>query len=443
MSGPLKLRDPETLRLPLEAAVQCMRCGFCLAACPTYQVTGLETQSPRGRIHLVRSAAEGWLDPAAILPALDLCIGCRACEPACPAGVPYGQILEASRAELEPRRPRPWLEGVAWRVVLRGLLGRPWGLRLSRWLYRLYRALGLQGLIRRTGVLERLLPPLGELEASLPSPERADGPARGKAPLGNGPRVAFFSGCVQAIALDHVNQAAIRVLEAAGCQVLIPPGQGCCGAVHAHLGDREAALAQARRNIEVFEQVEADWIVNVAGGCGAALKEYPDWLAGDPQWAERAQAFASRCRDFTELVDQLPLPELGPFEAAVTYQDSCHLRNVQGVVDPPRRLLRRVPGLRYVELPGAAQCCGAGGVYTLTQPAMSRELLDAKMAQVAQVGASVLAVANTPCHLQLLMGARRLAQGRVGGAPATAPVQVLHIAEILDRAIQAGARGAG
>lgn len=436
--GPLRLSGDGPVQLPLDEAIQCMRCGFCLAVCPTYQMTGLETQSPRGRIQLVRSAAEGLLDPAAMLPALDLCIGCRACEPACPAGVSYGRILEESRAELEPRRPRPFLERLVWRVALRGLLGRPGGIRLSRWLYRLYRGLGLQWLVRQTRLLERLVPPLGEMEAVLPGKAgRRRSRARVEGVRG-GPRlrVAFFQGCVQEIALRHVNEAAVRVLEAAGCQVLFPSGQGCCGAVHTHMGEREAARAQARRNIEAFEALKADLIVSVAGGCGAALKEYPQWFAGDPQWEARAQAFSSRCRDFTELVDQLPLPEMAPFEAVVTYQDSCHLRNVQKVVDPPRRLLQQVPGLRYVELPGAAQCCGAGGVYTLTQPAMSREILDAKMAQVVEVGASVLAVANTPCHLQLLAGARRLAQGQVAGGLKAPRVTVLHVAEILDQALR-------
>mgnify|MGYP001293071659 CR=1 FL=1 len=435
--GPLRLAGGGSLALPLEDAIQCMRCGFCLAVCPTYQRTSVESQSPRGRVHLVRSAAEGLLEPEAILPALDLCIGCRACEVACPAGVPYGRILEESRAALEPRRPRPFLQRLLWRAALRGLLGRPGGLRFSRWLYGLYQALGIQWLVRRTGILERLAPPLAEMEAVLPGRgTRPPAQAKGRAQGGRSPRVAFFRGCVQEIVLRHVNEAAVRVLEAAGCQVVFPAGQGCCGAVHTHLGDREAALAQARRNIEAFEGVEADWIVSIAGGCGAALKEYAQWFAGDPQWEARAQAFSSRCRDFTELVDQLPLPEMAPFEAVVTYQDSCHLRNVQKVIDPPRRLLQRVPGLKYVELPGAGQCCGAGGVYTLTQPVMSREILDAKMAQVAEVGASVLAVANTPCHLQLLVGARRLSRSRGAGEAGTPRVQVLHVAEILDRALR-------
>lgn len=422
-------------RLPLNETVQCMHCGFCLAVCPTYRITSLETQSPRGRIHLVRSAAEGLLPVGEILPALDLCIGCRACEEACPAGVRYGQILEESRAQLEPRRQHGLLERLIRLVALRGILGNPVGLRLGRVLLDLYRALGLQRLVRATGLLQRLAPALGEMEAVLPGSTKSEPTPRGRRPGARGPRVAFFQGCVQEMALRHVNEAAVRVLEAVGCQVVFPPRQGCCGAVHSHTGERELALEQARRNIEAFEGVEADAIVSIAGGCGAALAEYPLWFTGDPVWEERARAFARRVQDFTELVESLPLPPMEPLDWVVTYQDSCHLRHVQHVVSPPRRLLQRVPGIRYVELPDAGACCGAGGVYSLTQPEMSRQVLDSKMASVAATGATVLAVANTPCHLQLLVGARRLAEGRVPGVEGRSQIQVLHIAEILDRAL--------
>lgn len=441
MSGLFDLAGAGPVRLPLDATVQCMRCGFCLAVCPTYRLTTLETQSPRGRIQLVRAAAEGHLAAGEILPALDLCIGCRACEVACPAGVAYGRILEESRAELEPRRKRGSLQRLIRAVALRRILGSPGGIRLGRWLLRLYTLLGIQWLVRATGLLRRLAPALAEVESVLPRrPGRVGSrPRRRVQADGPRPRVAFFQGCVQEIAFRHVNQAAVRVLEAAGCEVVFPRRQGCCGAVHAHTGERQAALEQARRNIEAFEEVEADWIVSLAGGCGAALEEYPAWFEGDPEWEERARAFARRHRDFSELVVDLPLPPMGPLDEVVTYQDSCHLRNVQKVIDPPRRLLQRIPGVRYVELAHADQCCGAGGVYSVTQPQMSRQVLDAKMAEVAATGATVLAVANTPCHLQLLLGARRLARGRAGGTGAGHTLQVLHVAELLDRALDRAA----
>ena len=431
-----------------ELTYQCIRCGFCLPACPTYGETLLEPESPRGRIALVRAAFEGALSLADVTPHLDLCIGCRACESACPAGVPYGAILEQARAAIETGVPRPWTRRLAFRIGVGWALGSPVVLRLARWLLWGAEALGLRRLVRATGLLRRLWPALAELEGALPpvpSPWRTRLPAHMRrsahepARRGSRGRVAFFLGCVQEVALADVSRAAIRVLEAAGFEVVVPAGQTCCGAVHAHTGQLDRALQQARRNIEAFERVEADYVVNIAGGCGAQLKEYPKLLAhggADGAWAERARRFAARVRDFSELLADAPLPPLGPVEGVVTYQDSCHLRHVQKVVDPPRRLLRRIPGLRYVELPEADRCCGAGGVYNLTQPEMSRRVLERKMAHVRSTGATILAVANTPCHLQLLVGARRSGLDRTG-------LRVRHIAEILDEAIAAGRKMRG
>lgn len=430
-----------------ELTYQCIRCGFCLSACPTYGQTLLEPESPRGRIALVRAAYEGGLSLSDIAPHLDLCIGCRACETACPAGVPYGAILEQARAAIETQVARPWPERLARRLGIGRILGSPRGLRLGRWLLWAYEATGLRRAVRATGLLQRLWPAMGQLEAVLPpvpapwrtgrsraSGARTDVPRRG--------RVAFFLGCVQEMALGEVNRAAIRVLEAAGFEVVVPPGQGCCGAVHAHAGQLEQAVRQACRNIEAFERVQADYVVNIAGGCGAQLKEYPKLLAHardgelgrDPErqrWLERARRFSERVRDFSELLADVPLPPMGRLEGVVTYQDSCHLRHVQRVVEPPRRLLRRIPGLTYVELPEADRCCGAGGIYNLTQPEMSAQVLERKMAHVRATGATILAVANTPCHLQLLVGARKSGLDREG-------LRVRHIAELLDEAIARG-----
>lgn len=436
---------------------QCIRCGFCLPACPTYGETLLEPESPRGRIALVRAAFEGTLSLADIAPHLDLCIGCRACESACPAGVQYGAILEQARAAIEAEVPRPRAERLARRVGVSWVLGSPRMLHLARWLLWGYQATGLRRLVRATGLLRRLSPSLAELEGVLPPlpppwhrharAGGAGGAHRSARPPARG-RVAFFLGCVQEVALSEVSRAAIRVLEAAGFEVVVPEGQGCCGAVHAHAGQLDRARQQAVRNIEAFERVSADYIVNIAGGCGAQLKEYPKLVAhartgatsqpgapgmdgADREWVDRARRFAARVRDFSELLADVPLPSLGPVEGVVTYQDSCHLRHVQKVVDPPRRLLQRIPGLKYVELPEADRCCGAGGIYNLTQPEMSRQVLERKMAHVRRTGATILAVANTPCHLQLLVGARRSGLDRQG-------LRVRHIAELLDEAIARG-----
>lgn len=453
-----------------EFAYHCIRCGFCLPACPTYGETLLETESPRGRIALVRAAAEGVLPIAEIAPHLDLCIGCRACEAACPAGVPYGQLLEHARAAIEQSVARPIWERAARRLGIGWALGSPRMLKLAAFTLWLYQASGLQKLVRASRLLRLISPAAAELESVLPTlrPPWQRRPARGLATSrvanpARRPRVAFFLGCVQEVALDSVSQAAMRVLEAAGFEVVVPEGQGCCGAVHAHAGQLDRARDQAKRNIAAFEQVGADWIVNIAGGCGAALKEYPSLLAhgpgglpasshagasegsappgasaasgrgGSDGWVERARRFSERVRDFSELLADAPLPPMGPLEGVVTYQDSCHLRHVQKIADPPRRLLRRIPGLEYVELPEADRCCGAGGIYNLTEPAMSRQVLERKMAHVRSTGATIVAVANTPCHLQMLVGVRRSGLDRRG-------VQVRHIAELLDEAIARGRR---
>ncbi|WP_324715374.1 (Fe-S)-binding protein [Carboxydochorda subterranea] len=456
---------------------QCMRCGFCLPACPTYRETLLETEGPRGRIQLVRAAAEGRIGLLEIAAHLDLCIGCRACETACPAGVQYGAILEQVRPAIEERAPRRPVERWARTLGIGVVLGHPAGIRWARWGLWLYQRSGLAALVRATGLLRRLAPAMARLEEVLPRqpapwvrtathrPAGGAGAPRVAASPGGGVgrrRVAFFEGCVQSAALFEVNRAAVRVLRAAGFEVVVPQGQGCCGAVHAHAGQYERALEQARRNIAVFERVDADYVVNIAGGCGAAMKEYPEWFereraaraaaagghgspangaaadgvpaAGGDGWVERARRLAARVRDFSELLADHPLPPMGPVDATVTYQDSCHLRNVQKIVSEPRRLLQRVPGLRYVELPGADRCCGAGGIYNLTQPAMSARVLEEKMEQVRATGASILAVANTPCHLQLLVGARSSGLAREG-------LKVRHIAEILDEALAKGPKG--
>jgi len=242
-------------------------------------------------------------------------------------------------------------------------------------------------------------------------------------------RVAFFRGCVSDIVFFKTNLNAIEVLRAAGCDVDVPLGQGCCGAVHSHAGEHEMALAQAKRNIEVFENGGYDYIVNAAGGCGAALKEYGRMLEGDPEWADRARRFSAACRDFSELVAALgPLP-LGPMEGETfTYQDSCHLRNGQKITAQPRALLKAIPGARFVELPEADRCCGAAGTYAVTQAEMSDAILNHKMAQVEGTGATTLVVANPPCQLEMIEGVQR--------AGLSEKIKVRHIADVLAESLR-------
>lgn len=419
-----------TAQLSEEELVNCMRCGFCLPACPTFKLTALESQSPRGRIALMRSVHDGKLEIEQIANNLDFCLGCRACEPACPAGVHYGHLLEQGRAMLAEKRPNPWPIRFAYRY----LLGTPAGIKLAGWGFWLYQKLGLQWVARKLGVVERIGGPgLAAMEQAMPaaaSPAARLGrqrvtPARGgERKL----RVAFFTGCVSDIAFFQTNQNAIRVLAAAGCEVTIPGGQGCCGAVHGHAGEHAMALTQAKRNIAAFEQGGYDCIVNTAGGCGAALREYGHLLKDDPEWAERAARFSAACRDFSELLASVELPKLKPVNETFTYQDSCHLRNVQKVTAQPRQLLRAIPGAKFVELPEADQCCGSAGTYAISQAEASDKILSRKMQNVVSTGAGTVVVVNPPCHLELVEGVQR--------AGLEGKVRVRHLADILAEALE-------
>ncbi len=417
------------VELPEDLLVSCMRCGFCLPACPTYREKEVESASPRGRIALIRAVMDERLAILDIAEKLDACLGCRACEPACPAGVHYGAILEQGRAAVTAARPNPW----PMRFAYHYLLGSPLGIKLAGWGLWLYQRLGLRRLARALGLVERIGGKgLADMERAVPkaaSPWRRASlrrltPAVGERRL----RIGFFRGCVSDIVFFETNRNAIEVLSRLGCEVDLPPGQGCCGAVHGHAGEHDLAVAQAKRNIAAFEQGGYDYIVNTAGGCGAALKEYGHLLAGDPAWAERAKRFATACRDFSELVDQLgPLP-MGAMPGTYTYQDSCHLRNVQKVSQPPRNLLKAIPGAEFVELPESDRCCGAAGTYAITQALLSDQILDRKSGQVRSTGASTLVVANPPCQLEMIEGMER--------AGLADRVQVKHIADVLAEALR-------
>jgi glycolate oxidase iron-sulfur subunit len=419
-----------TTHLDEDLLLTCMRCGFCLPACPTYRHRQVESASPRGRIALMRAVQEEQLDILDIQDQLDACLGCRACESACPAGVTYGALLEQGRAELATKRPNPW----AVRFAYKWFLGTPAGIRLSGQGLWFYQRSGLRALARKLGLVAKLGGQgLAGMERAIPdaaSPARRAAARRRRVTPAVGERklkVAFFLGCLSDIAFFETNQNAIAVLAAAGCEVDVTPGQGCCGAVHGHAGEHDMALEQAKRNIVAFERGDYDYIVNTAGGCGAALKEYGRLLKDDPAWAQRAQAFSLRCRDFSELVATLELPPLRPIAGTITYQDSCHLRNGQKVIAQPRKLLQSIPGARYVELPEADRCCGAAGTYAVSQAAMSDTILDHKMNYVKGTQATTVVVANPPCQLEMIEGVER--------AGLQEQVKVRHIADVLAEAL--------
>ena len=414
---------------------QCVHCGLCLEACPTYSLFGTEMDAPRGRIALMRAVVQGRIDQQAFLTVfaehITLCLECRACESACPSGVQYGKLIEGARVALEAERhPGPLERSVRW-LGMRALMPRVDRLKVLSRLLRLYEVSGLQRVVRMLGILpepleamERILPPIPSAAMDYSHPAPAIGEKKGT--------VAFFYGCIQEAFLNNINRATVRVLQRNGYEVHFPLSQTCCGAAQWHTGDEAFAQDLARRNIEAFEPY--DVVVNNAGGCGLTLKEYPDLLKDDPEYAERARRFASKIKDFSEfLYDHLNVPPKGVLRVRATYSDSCHLRHGQGIIDQPRALLRMIPGLELVELKHPERCCGSAGIYNIVRHETATAILDDKVADIASTGADVVVTSNTGCHMQILAGVRR----------AHLNTKVLHIAEMLDLSYMLAERGNG
>jgi len=388
---------------PLAAAVPgietCVHCGFCLQACPTYVNLEDENDSPRGRIVLMRSLVEGELalDDPSVQTHIDRCLGCRACETACPSGVPYGQLLEATRATLRAARPTPLLG----RIVL-GVFEKPAMLRVMLFASRVVRATGLPSVFARVGGR------LGFASAMLASTR--DGLRERDYDFGMpGSRgaVALLVGCVMDGLFSRTNRATRRTLRANDYRIRGAPGQVCCGALHAHAGDLEAARALARKNIEAFESSGADFIGVNAAGCGAMMKEYGHLLAEDPAWAARAANVATRVRDVSELLAAAGPRAGGPLPLRVTYDAPCHLLHAQRIAAPPLAVLRAIPDLTLIPLTDAEQCCGAAGIYNLLEPATSNAVLAPKLRHIASTGADWVATGNPGCLMQIGAGLRR------------------------------------
>ncbi len=403
---------------PTEKFLACVHCGLCLSSCPTYLETGGEADSPRGRIHLMRALQEGRVtttDP--VLHHLDLCLGCRACETACPSGVEYGLLIEGARRALADA-PRPRLDRWRRRWLAR-LLPQPSRLRPAAFLLRVLSPLGGSRLATRTWLPLRLR----RLVAMIPEarPERSLPAVLGDAEAKHG-TVALLTGCVGRMLFSDVNQRSALLLARAGYRVLVPPVQGCCGALLAHLGDGAEAERLARANTNAFLRVESDWIATNAAGCGAMMREYGRVLGGDPRYAEAAARVSARVRDVTELLAAGSLPP-PPREvrARVAYHDACHLAHGQGVRREPRALLGSIPGLELVELADSELCCGSAGTYNLTEPAMAWRLGERKARAILDTGATMVAAANPGCLLQI-QAALRVA-GR--DLPVVHPVDLL------------------
>jgi glycolate oxidase iron-sulfur subunit len=421
----------------LEELEHCNKCGFCLPVCPTYRETGSEVASPRGRLALMEAFGLGEIGAGGdFAQAMDLCLGCRACERACPSGVRFGRALEAARQAVAEAGEQSPAVRRAGRLLLRPVAD-PARLRGLASALRLYQRSGLRALLRGTGLTALMPRPLRTLEPMLPevpaAAARRDLQRDLEASEASGEvTVALFPGCVQDALFGPAQRATVRLLAAAGARVRYVEGAACCGALHAHAGDREGARALARQTIAAFEAVGAQRYVNNAGGCGAMLKEYPDLLRDDPEWAERARAFADRMEDLSVALGSLPRPlAFRGTGVTVTYQDSCHLVNGQGVVDPPRRLLQSVAGDRFVDMPAAQDCCGSAGIYNFTQTEMSMRILDRKMGNVAAVAPDVIVTANPGCTLQMRLGVRR----------SRSRAKVMHLAEYLAERLEGPAPG--
>jgi len=423
-----RLRD-----LDYSVVQQCMHCGLCLPTCPTYDATKEERNSPRGRIALMRAIADGRLEATrAFAEEMYFCLGCLACVTACPAGVNYAELFEQARAEAEDKRliesPK---RSLIRNFTLRWLFMRHSRLQSVGRILRLYQRLGLQGFIRRSGVLKLFPKRLRELESMTPTVQAkfsedliapitpADGQKRY--------RVAALTGCAQDLIFSDVNKDTVEVLAQNGCEVVTPPEQLCCGSLHAHNGEWELAQQLARKQIDQFPPAEFDAIITNAAGCGSHLKHYATLLADDPGYQHRAELWDKKVKDIHEWLVEIgikpPAPR-GTATVAATYHEACHLCHGQKITAQPRQLLKAIPNLKLVELPESTWCCGSAGIYNLIQPEMANELLERKIKHIVSTGAEVVATGNPGCLLQIMNGAK--AQGL--------PLRVVHPVTLLAEA---------
>lgn len=397
---------------------ECVHCGFCLPACPTYQSWGIETDSPRGRIDLMKAVAEGSLPlDRDVAQHFDACLGCMGCLTACPSGVRYDLLIESTRAQVEQEVPRPLFERL-FREMMFAIFPHPKRLMLLAPFMNLIERLGLRKLMPGGALVPHI--DLAAARIGIPAETKARGERRA--------RVGLLAGCVQRVMFARVNQASVRVLAAEGCDVSVPPSAGCCGALSLHSGRVDEAKRLAMGVIAAFEADPYDAVVVNVAGCGSAMKQYGELFATDPLWADRAQAFASRVRDINEfLADLGPRAPRGAIDADVAYHDACHLAHAQRIRQQPRDLLCSIPGLRLVEIPQGEQCCGSAGTYNLFEPASAREIGLRKVANVRRAKASIVASPNPGCTLQ--MQALLAEQG--------VEMRIVHPVELLDESISA------
>ena len=408
----------------------CVHCGFCLQTCPTYTLWGKEQDSPRGRIHLINMAIEGEVDLTDLYVShFDHCLGCLACVSACPSGVKYGKLIEAMRGQVQRQYRRPLHERALRRMVA-AVFSRPARMRKLMVPLRAYQRLGLQKFARAVGLtsllprslrtMEQMLPDLSQRDTSVVLPPRI--PAQGEKRR----TVAMLTGCVQSVFMGQVNAATARVLAAEGCEVLVPPEQGCCGALMMDLGQERDALDSARKIIDLFEPLPVDTIVVNAAGCGHTLKDYGYLLRDDPKYCDRAIAFSAKCKDISEVLAELkPRAPRHPIALRVAFHDPCHLQHAQGLREQPRAMLRTIPGVELLEISESALCCGSAGLYGLVQPETAHQLGQRKVEKIVATPAQAVATGNPGCQLQI-----KALLNEAGH-----PLPVMHYMELLDASI--------
>lgn len=399
--------------LAYDETFSCVQCGYCLPACPTYLTMKKETHSPRGRINLVKMAAEGKIALEQIQEPIDLCLGCRACERVCPTNVQYGTILESAKEALQKKKNEDmsFVDKSFKNVLYKQLFPKKQNLTMTSHLLWFYQKTGLKNVAHSSGLIKVLPENLAAFDKIIPkvsSPNERKKRLTILKPKGEVKyRIAFFTGCIMDAVFHKINDLSMKLLQAGGCEVIVIPNQTCCGALHAHSGEVDQARDLAKKNIEAFENESFDYIVNNAGGCGATLNEYHHLLKDDMDWKERAKRFSEKSIDISVILTKLDLPHTKEINKRVTYQPSCHMRNVQKVEKEPLSLITSINGISLNRMKNEDMCCGSAGIYNIVNYKESMEILDEKMKDVKEIKPQVIVTTNPGCLLQMKLGIER------------------------------------
>jgi len=425
-------------KMDYDELMNCTRCGFCLPSCPTYIETGKdEVHSPRGRIALMKGVVDGLIEPDDdVKRSIDMCLGCRACEPVCPSGVKFGHLLEQARDAIYQTNKQSFIEKTARTMFLGNMF--PYQNRMigAVSLLGFYQRSGIRTITRKSGIMNILPETIRTMEKVLPDvPKKKEMKGRSRhfsSLIPQKKKVAFFSGCLMDTIFMSTNDSTTKLLQYAGCEIIVPELQSCCGALHGHSGEIDRAKEMAKRNIEAFEVAEVDYIITNAGGCGAFLVDYGHLLKDDLLWSERAAEFSAKIKDITSILVELEFDKvsLRLDEQIVTYQDSCHLKNGQNTFNEPRILLQSIEGVKYVEMKDAGRCCGSAGIYNIVESEMSMQILDYKMEQTKKTNAKTIVTTNPGCLLQMKLGIER--------EELSDKMEAVHIVDLLIRAYENG-----